>query len=118
MRLLITPGQLTSRSSLFHQLAQVTASGIGLISALEILQRNPPRPSMRASIARLLRQLEEGRSFGDSLEHSGGWLSAFDIALLQAGEKSGRLPDCFRLLSNDYGERAQLARQIILFSAY
>src|SRR5215210_3366763 len=107
MALLITPGQLSSRSELFHQLGQVTASGIGLISALEILHRNPPRPSMRTPIARLLRQLNEGSSFGDSLEHSGHWLSSFDVALLQAGEQSGRLPDCFRVLAGYYAQRAQ-----------
>src|SRR6185295_270757 len=55
---------------------------------------------------------------GDSLEKSGRWLSSFDIALLQAGEKSGRLPDCFRVLSNYYDQRAQLARQVIMFSVY
>jgi type II secretory pathway component PulF len=118
MALLITPGQLTSRSELFHQLGQITASGIGLIAALEILQRNPPHPSMRAHIGRLLQQLETGSSFGESLERSGRWLSTFDIALLQAGEKSGRLPDCFRLLANYYAQRSQLARQVIGFSLY
>lgn len=116
--LLITPGQLSSRSELFHQLAQVTASGIGLISALEILQRNPPRPSLRAPILRLLHQLREGHNFGDSLERSGRWLSSFDVALLQAGEQSGRLPDCFRVLAHYYAQRAQLARQVIGFAVY
>jgi type II secretory pathway component PulF len=118
MALLITPGQLTSRSHLFHQLSQVTAAGIGLIPALEILQRNPPQASMRAPIGRLLAQLHEGSTFGDSLERSGRWLSAFDVALLQAGEASGRLPDCFRVLSKYYDQRAQLARQVIGFAIY
>ena len=118
MSLLITPGQLAGRSELFHQLGQVTASGIGLIAALEILQRNPPRPSLRTPIARLLQQLQTGSTFGESLERSGGWLSSFDVALLQAGEKSGRLPDCFRVLASYYSQRSQLARQVIGFSAY
>jgi type II secretory pathway component PulF len=118
MSLLITPGQLASRSELFHQLGQVTASGIGLIGALEILQRNPPRLSMGGPIARLREQLEDGSTFGNALEHSGRWLPSFDIALLQAGEKSGRLPDCFRLLAEYYAQRAQLARQVIGFSVY
>ena len=118
MALLITPGQLSSRSELFHQLAQVTASGIGLMGALEVLQRNPPRPSLREPISRLLRQLQDGSSFGDSLERSGRWLSAFDVAMLQAGEKSGRLPDCFRVLSGYYNQQAQLARGVIGVSAY
>jgi type II secretory pathway component PulF len=118
MALLITPGQLTSRSDLFHQLGQVTASGIGLISALQMLQRNPPHASLRAPIGRLLAQLERGDSFGESLDGSGRWLSSFDIALLQAGEKSGRLPDCFRVLATYYTQRAQLARNVIGFVAY
>jgi len=116
--LLFTPGQLAGRSELFHQLGQVTASGIGLIAALEILQRNPPRPSMRAPITGLLQQLADGSTFGDSLERSGGWLSSFDTALLKAGEQAGRLPDCFRVLANYYAQRAQLARQVIAFSVY
>jgi type II secretory pathway component PulF len=116
--MLITPGQLTSRSELFHQLSQVTAAGIGLIGALEILERNPPHPSMRAHLAQLLVQLQSGNTFGDSLDRTGRWLSSFDIALLQAGEKSGRLPDCFRLLASYYAQRSQLARQVIGFSIY
>ncbi len=118
MSLLITPGQLTGRSELFHQLGQVTASGLGLIAALEILQRNPPRPSLRAPMARLLQQLRNGSTFGESLDRAGGWLSSFDVALLQAGEKSGRLPDCFRVLASYYAQQSQLARQVIAFSAY
>jgi type II secretory pathway component PulF len=118
MSLLITPGQLASRSELFHQLGQVTASGIGLIAALEILHRSPPRASLRVPIARLIQQLETGNTFGGSLERSGKWLSTFDMALLQAGEQSGRLPDCFRVLADYYGKRAQLARQVIGFSIY
>lgn len=118
MSLLITPGQLAARSELFHQLGQVTASGIGLIAALEILHRSPPRLSLRAPIARLIQQLQAGHTFGGSLERSGKWLSTFDVALLQAGEQSGRLPDCFRVLADYYGKRAQLARQVIGFSIY
>ena len=116
--LLFTPGQLASRSELFHQLGQVTASGIGLIAALEILQRNPPRLRCARPSGDCSNNYAEGSSFGDSLERSGRWLSSFDVALLQAGEKSGRLPDCFRLLASYYDRRAQLARQVIAFSAY
>src|SRR6185436_16433547 len=118
MSLLITPAQLTQRSELFHQLAQLTASGIGLIPALEILHRNPPRRSMRQPLAQLLQQLSAGHTFDYALPHSGRWLSSFDIALLQAGEQSGRLPNCFKLLADYYAERAQLARQVIGFVAY
>src|SRR5205807_200468 len=48
----------------------------------------------------------------------GQWLPAFDIALLQAGEQSGRLEACFRLLADYYTDRARLARQVISDLAY
>src|SRR5207245_10047520 len=46
------------------------------------------------------------------------WLPEFDIALLQAGEHSGRLDACFRLLADYYNDRARLARQVIADLAY
>jgi len=48
----------------------------------------------------------------------GQWLPAFDVALLQAGEQSGRLEACFRLLADYYTDRARLARQVIADLAY
>ena len=118
MALLITPAQLTGRSELFHQLAQVTASGLGLFAALEMLQKHPPQASLRKPIGELLHQLREGHNLGDSLARAGSWLSSFDVALLQAGEHSGRLPDVFRVLSGYYAQRATLARQVMKFVAY
>ena len=52
------------------------------------------------------------------MQRSGHWLPAFDIALLQAGEHSGRLDACFRLLADYYTDRARLARQMISDLAY
>ncbi|HKI68150.1 MAG TPA: type II secretion system F family protein, partial [Verrucomicrobiae bacterium] len=40
-------------------------------------------------------------------------LPLFDTSLLMAGEKSGRLDACFRLLSDYYTDRARVARQVI-----
>jgi type II secretory pathway component PulF len=45
-------------------------------------------------------------------------LPEFDIALLQAGEQSGRLDACFRLLADYYADRARIARQLIADLAY
>jgi type II secretory pathway component PulF len=61
----------------------------------------------------LCRELSEGFTFTESLQRLGSWLPAFDIALLHAGEQSGRLDACLRLLANYYEDRARVARQII-----
>lgn len=45
------------------------------------------------------------------MSSAGRWMPAFDVALLAAGEKSGRLPQCFKLLADYYTEQARLLRQ-------
>jgi type II secretory pathway component PulF len=116
--LIITPGQLSRRADFYHQLGQLTGAGLGLLRALEQLKRNPPDRSYRAPITRVLEQISEGCTLNDALLHTGRWLPAFDIALLQAGEHSGRLEACFRLLADYYTDRARLARQMIGDLAY
>jgi type IV pilus assembly protein PilC len=118
MPLIITPGQLSRRADFYHQLGQLTGAGLGLVQALEQLKRHPPARSYREPIARLLQQIASGCTLTDALQRSGHWLPAFDIALLQAGEHSGRLDACFRLLADYYTDRARLARQMIGDLAY
>jgi len=118
MPLLVTPAQLTRRSDLFHQLGQMTAAGLGVINAIEILQRNPPQAWMGRPLSIALGFLREGYSVSESFLRSGHWLSSFDIALIQAGETSGRLPQCFALQAQYYAERAVLIRQVIGFTIY
>ena len=66
----------------------------------------------------MLEQIAAGCTLTDSLHRTGHWLPAFDLALLQAGEHSGRLDACFRLLADYYTDRARLARQMIGDLAY
>lgn len=113
MPFVISPRQLQQRAELYHQLGQLTAAGVTLLSALELLERNPPSGSDRTPLRHVLQSINDGRTFSDALYGTGRWLTSFDIALLHAGEQSGRLPQCFRLLSEHYADRARLARQVI-----
>ena len=113
MSLLITPGQFTRRAEFYHQLAQLTSAGIGLLPALEQLKRNPPGNSYREPIQKLLNELAQGRTFAASLQQLDGWLPEFDIALIDAGERSGRLDACFRLLADYYNQQALVTKQVI-----
>lgn len=113
MSFIVTPGQFTQRAEFYHQLAQLTSAGIGILSALEQIKRNPPARSFREPIQRLLDELAKGHVFAESLRHLGAWLPEFDIALIDAGERSGRLDICFRLLADYYNDRARIAKQVI-----
>src|SRR3954470_21212183 len=113
MALIVTPGQLSRRADFYHQLGQLTGAGISLLPTLEHLQKKPPGASYRVPLRRLVEELNHGFTFSEALRRIGGWLPMFDIAVLQAGEQSGRLENCFQLLADYYTDRARMARQII-----
>lgn len=112
MPLIVTPRQFTQRAELFHQLAQLTSAGIPIVQTLEQIKRSPPAPSFRVPLQRLLDELAKGATLAESLQ-SLDWLPAFDLALIEAGEHSGRLDACFRMLADYYNDRARVIRQVI-----
>jgi type II secretory pathway component PulF len=113
MSFIVTPRQFTQRAELYHQFAQLTSAGIGVMPALEQIKRNPPGRSFREPLGDLLNRLTQGFTFSESLQKLGSWLPEFDIALIEAGERSGRLDASFRLLADYYNDRARLAKQMI-----
>lgn len=116
--IVITPGQLTRRAELYHQLAQLTAAGLPILSSLEQLVKHPPSRAFRAPLQHLAQEIKGGSTFTEALGRSGNWISPFDLALLEAGERSGRLDACFRVLGDYYTDRARMARQMISDLAY
>lgn len=118
MPLIVTPGQFTQRAELYHQLAQLTAAGIDLLRALEQLHRHPPAGSFRGPLRATVLAVGQGSTFTEAVRQGGDWLPEFDYALIEAGERSGRLDACFRLLADYSNDRARIARQIIADLAY
>jgi len=74
--------------------------------------------SLCSSLEQLQLDLNEGFTLTDALARQGGWIPSFDQALIQAGEQSGRLDVCFKLLSDYYHEKALLIREVISCSLY
>jgi type II secretory pathway component PulF len=70
MPLIITPRQFTQRAELYHQLGQLTSAGIPIVRALEQIKRNPPAPSFREPLQRLLDELAKGATLAESLQSS------------------------------------------------
>jgi len=112
MSLIVSPQQFTRRAELYHQLNQFTSAGIPIVRALEQIKRNPPAASYREPLQRLIDEIGKGATLAESLQ-SLDWLPEFDLALIGAGEKSGRLDACFRTLTDYYNDRARVIRQVI-----
>lgn len=115
---LVLPGQFTRRAELYHQLSQLTMAGLPILRALEQLARNPPASSFREPLQQIIQGISGGSTFAESVQRSGTWISAFDLALIEAGERSGRLDASFRVLADYYTDRARTARQVIGDLAY
>jgi type II secretory pathway component PulF len=113
MALLISPRALAQRGEFYYQLSAMIRAGLPLIGALQTLAKSPPAAGYRRPIERMLAELQNRNTFTGALATIGDWLPVFDKALLEAGEKSGRLDECFRLLANYYEERAKLAREVM-----
>jgi type IV pilus assembly protein PilC len=118
MALIFSPGQFARRAEFYHQLGQLTAAGLGVVNALEQLERHPPDHSYRMPIHRLRGELSDGLTLSESLQRTGSWLPALDMALIHAGEQSGRLDACFRLLADYYTDHARVSRQVLVDLAY
>ena len=112
MSLIVSPQQFTQRAELYHQLNQFTSAGIPIVRALEQIKRSPPAASFRKPLQRLLDGLAKGATLAESLQAL-NWLPDFDLALIGAGEQSGRLDSCFRVLADYYNDRARMIKQVI-----
>ncbi len=112
MPLIITPRQFVQRAELYHQLNQLTSAGIPIVHALEQIERRPPASAYHNPLQRLLNEIAKGATLAESLQRL-DWLPAFDLALIGAGEQSGRLDACFRMLADYYNDRARVIRQVI-----
>lgn len=112
MPLFITPGQLERRAELYHQLGVLIAAGLTIRQGLEQLKHSPPARSMRPLLSKWLDYLDQGHTVTESVRRLGG-MASFDTALIEAGERSGRLDACFKLLALYYNERASMFKQVI-----
>jgi type IV pilus assembly protein PilC len=118
MSLIITPRQLQRRADLYYQLGQLTSAGLSIMQSLEQLRRKPPTPSYRLPLGRIMDEINHGFTLSEALRRQGRWLPEFDLALIEAGEKGGRLEASFQLLGDYYADRARTANEFIFRLLY
>jgi len=73
-----------------RQLSTMIGAGLPLTDALSILQVQVP-PALQSKVADVLRSIEGGSTFADSLKHHPETFSRVYIALVSAGEAAGVL---------------------------
>lgn len=110
---LVTPGHLETKAELYHQLGSFISAGVPILQSLQTLQRSPPAARFRPMLAKLSEGLMTGMTFTQALQQAGDWVPYFDLAMIEAGERSGRLDIIMRMLSAYYRQQAALTKRMI-----
>ena len=99
----------------FHELAQLTRSGLPVRRSLEIIGRKTgSSPSTRAR--QVLAALESTGSLSEAFRAAS--FSESDVAVLEAGEATGKLEQVFDELEQYYAQVASARRQIVSKALY
>lgn len=76
-----------------RQLASLIKSGVPILRALSIISEQSDSPGLRQVLVKVGSDVKEGKSFSSSLESWPKAFSSFYIAMIRAGEDSGKLQD-------------------------
>jgi type II secretory pathway component PulF len=113
-----TPRQLKRTAEFYRQLAAFLAAGIPAVQALRQIASHPPSPRDRSRWLRVADHIESGSTLAEALAAQPRWLPVFDVAIISAGERSGRLVESCRSLAEHYTGRAQLYGRFIISLLY
>lgn len=81
-----------------RELASLLRAGVPLMRALQLVADSSAEAPIRATLQRLTRDLDNGHTLVAAAERESrvsGLLGAYDVAMLQVGEQTGRLPESF-----------------------
>lgn len=118
MPIINTPGYYKKLSDFYYQISALVSAGVPLINALENFVRGTRSSELRRVAETFLYRLRSGLTPSEALRTVNNPIPEFDIALIEAGEKSGRLDFCFKMLSEYYQERGRLLSQLLSELAY
>jgi type II secretory pathway component PulF len=77
-----------------------------------------PRPPFGTPLRTIHQEINGGSTFIEAVGRSGPWIAPIRSRPAEAGEQSGRLDACFRVLADYYSDRARMARQMIADLTY
>lgn len=92
--------KLSEKALLYRELAKLVGANFHLDRSLELLLKQQPSHARRTWLQGLQLGLKEGKGVAASIAaHCGAFSDALEFALIDAGERSGRLGDAFSHLS-------------------
>lgn len=111
--------KLSEKALLYRELAKLVGSDFHLDRSISLLLKQQPSHARRTWLLGLQQGLGEGKSVSESLTtHCDRFTGALELALIDAGERSGRLADGFRHLARYFEAWDVAVRQAISATIY
>ncbi len=103
---------LDDRVALFNGLAKCFDRNIPIIKSFHLQANRVRTPRFRGIIADVSHDLTQGEKISDAMQKKGDVFPPDIIALIRAGEESGRLPEIFRRLGNSQKKTSRIINKL------
>jgi type II secretory pathway component PulF len=111
-RLTSKRNSLEDRVALFNGLAKCFDRNIPIIKSFHLQANRVKTPRFRGVIADVSHDLTQGEKISDAMEKKGDIFTPDIIALIRAGEESGRLPEIFRRLGASQKKTSRILKKL------
>jgi general secretion pathway protein F len=108
-----------ARANLYDAIATLLQAGVPLEQALAALAGSPVRPPAERQLLAVLRdRIRQGTAVAAACAEHPGWFDALDLALLDAGQRAGDLPNTLASLSGHHQRAGASGQQFFVALAY
>ncbi len=102
-----------TRSLLYRELAALLAAGFTVVGALELLMDSPDLERDRTGLAQIRDALREGRSFSGAFGTVSENASAFELAVLDVGERTASMAIVLNRLADFLEEQSSVKDRLV-----
>ena len=112
------------RAELYDSLATMLSSGLPLLEAVGTVIGTTKRKTsfrgsaLRSMLVNIREQLRSGSSLAQAMSEHPSWYEGSEIAMVQAGQHSGTLPEVLRSVAQRHERSGELSHKLISALAY
>ena len=112
--------RVEARADLFDGLATLLGSGVPLLEAFDtLIAANAGMPrALRRTLVAMREALRSGRSLSEAMRAHPSWFDAAEVAIVEAAQVAGTLPESLRAVAERQGRSARLGQRLVSALAY
>lgn len=95
-----------------RNLSVMVAAGVSLARSLEVLSQESRNQKFKSALLSIASAIKKGANFSESLKNFPNIFSSLFVAMVAAGERTGKLEDSLKLISHQLKREYDLKRKI------